>query len=572
MDQRHTRWRQFIDGLPAESRLGRVLLEPWRGCRADEEDFDSDCPTTQSVSPEDLQRRLEENRELMEVAVPNMAWANEALSHICHFVYLIDREGIVLHAVGNEPRKMADLGLAPGYDWSEAAIGRNGAGTALAEDRPVAVVGPEQIDHPLDDCTWTGAPLHAPDGLLIGAVGLSTCAEDGTPDRLVMAAHLANSIDQGLAQRHGTRRKDEFVAMLAHEIRNPLAPIRNSLHMLKPEMAGTSTEPVHAMMERQVDRLARLVDDLLDVSRISQDKLELRKEVVDLLDVVERAVENARPLFEQNRNEFTTAVPAGPIRLECDPDRLEQVLDNLLDNAIKFTQRGGRVALEVAREADLVAIRVSDTGIGISSDMLPQIFELYIQAGQRQDRLKGGLGIGLTLVRTLVEKHGGTVAASSEGFGLGSEFLVRLPALTETLSEPPPAEPKAIALPPRRRILVVDDNEDSARSMASLLAKLWHQEVEVAYDAASALELAESFHPEVLLLDIGLPGLSGYDLARALRSRPEFRSTLLVAISGWGQDDDRARSREAGIDHHLIKPVALEELKGLLAGPPAPTR
>ncbi|SIO58251.1 PAS domain S-box-containing protein [Singulisphaera sp. GP187] len=837
MDQRHAGWRRFLDGLPVESRIGRVVLESWRGAQleAAEEDVGGTVkPPRTSLDPTALFERLDNHRGLLEAARPNIEWADLALSHITHLVYLVDPEGIVLHAVGNDPAKMAELSLRPGEDWSEASRGRNGAGTALAENRPVAVVGPDNLTHPLDDCTWTGAPIHAPDGTLLGAIGITTCADDGTPDRLILIAHLAQLIEQDFVQRYqqssdrlplppsslgeeeeerpdkseileaiadpfwiwdpqwrfvslnraterllersredligqlawevfpdvlastfprqfqeaketgralnfelffpqrdawhnvraqpsplglivhshditahkrveaelrasedrhrlisdlttdftytvaigpdgsstvevaspgyfrilgttleemnargwdtfvhaddlalareshgrlmagqaetqelrnvaqdGTvhwiryqsrpiwdesrervvrlvgagqdvterrlavdalkeadRRKEEFLAVLAHELRNPLAPLRNALHAIKADVAGTVIEPVQAMMERQVDRLTRLVDDLLNVSRITRGKIELRKEVIDLTESARRVVESVGSRLEAGRQQFTVTMLEGPLLVEGDAVRLEQVIDNLLDNALKYTKPGDAIHLEVDREPGLATIRVRDTGIGIAAGMLPYIFDLFIQAERLLVQSQGGLGIGLSLVRRLVEMHGGHVVASSAGLGLGSEFLVRIPALAESSHAPSIAKTRPSAAPlPRRRILVVDDNVDSARSMASLLSRLWDQVVAVAYDTASALALADSFHPDVVLLDIGLPGPSGYELAQRLRERPGFQTTLLVAMSGWGREEDRRKSREAGINHHLVKPIAPEDLEILLAGP-----
>ncbi|MGE5756289.1 MAG: ATP-binding protein [Planctomycetaceae bacterium] len=370
--------------------------------------------------------------------------------------------------------------------------------------------------------------------------------------------------------READRRKGEFIAMLAHELRNPLAPIRNALHLLeRAETDGSTSREVRAMMRRQVDHMTRLVDDLLDISRIAQGKIELRKEVNDLATIVRRSVEASRPLIEDRGHVLTVSLPPEAIPLEADPTRLKQILDNLLTNAAKYTDPGGRIELAVDREGGEVVIRVRDTGIGIAPEKLPRIFDLFVQAERRLDRALGGLGIGLSLVRSLVELHGWSITAHSDGPGRGSEFAVRLPA------PPPPegasdrgdsgVERRAIRPLPRRRILVVDDNLDSARTMALMLRRSWGQEVEVAHDGAAAVEAAGTFGPEVILLDIGLPGMSGYDVARRLRERPEFAATVIVAMTGWGQDEDRRRSREAGIDHHLVKPVDPDSLQRLLS-------
>jgi PAS domain S-box-containing protein len=373
---------------------------------------------------------------------------------------------------------------------------------------------------------------------------------------------------QALAE--ADRRKDEFLAMLAHELRNPLAPIRTGLEILRhAEGDDRPIEPLRAMMERQVDHLTRLVDDLMDVSRITRGKIELRKEVVDLGTILGHVVEAARPSFVERRHELIVGWPEGPIHLEADPTRLGQILDNLLNNACKYTEPGGCIRLTAGREGGSLVLRVRDTGIGIAPEKLPYIFDLFMQAERRLDRSQGGLGIGLSLVRSLAEMHGGEVTARSDGPGRGSEFVVRLPALPPTSVTGDRAEPGAGLEPapslPRRRILVVDDNPDSARTMAMLLRRSWGQEVEVAHDGPGAIEVALTFRPELLLLDLGLPGMSGYEVARHLRQRPEFAGTLIVAMTGWGQDSDRQRSAQAGFDHHLVKPVDPEALRSLLA-------
>ena len=374
---------------------------------------------------------------------------------------------------------------------------------------------------------------------------------------------------QGLQEVN--RRKDEFLAMLAHELRNPLAPIRNALYLLKRGgVDDVSSEEVRSMMERQVEHLGRLIDDLMDISRIATGKVELRIETVDLAAVVNRAIEISRPSIEQRGHALTVSFPLDPIRLQADPTRLEQVFENLLTNAAKYSDPGGRIALTAWREGGSAIVSLQDNGIGIAPEKLPRVFDLFVQAERRLDRSQGGLGIGLSVVRGLVEMHGGTVTGASAGLGKGSEFIVRLPV--------PPAVPSpesdsrgngraslARALP-RRRILVVDDNVDSARSMSLVLKRLWGQEVEVAHNGEEALEKVGVFRPEIVLLDIGLPGMSGFEVAEKLRERPETGSPILVAMTGWGQDDDLRRSREAGFAHHLVKPVDLEALRQVIAG------
>ncbi len=362
------------------------------------------------------------------------------------------------------------------------------------------------------------------------------------------------------------RRKDQFLAMLAHELRNPLAPIRNAVELMRQvETFDPSFQPSREMVERQVKHLARLVDDLLDVSRITHGSIRLRKERVDLGAIVQSAVEGVRPLIVSRSHELEVELPAEPLCLEADPARLEQIVSNLLDNAARYTMPGGHVWVQAEREGDEAVVRVRDSGIGVPPDVLERVFEPFVQtAGDSLARTEGGLGVGLTLVRSLVEMHGGQVEALSPGLGQGSEFVVRLPARLPAANVDPAEE--LIALPQSRslRVLVVEDNLDAAESLATLL-RLWDHDVEVANDGFSALEAARAQRPEVVLLDIGLPGLDGFQVARKLREEVGLEDTLLVAMTGYGQPEDRRRSREAGIHHHFVKPVEPLVLRNLLA-------
>ena len=360
------------------------------------------------------------------------------------------------------------------------------------------------------------------------------------------------------------RRKDEFLAMLAHELRNPLAPIRNSLQYL--QLKGPPTPELQSardIIDRQIRQLVRLVDDLLDISRISRGKIDLQKQRINLNMVVESAVESSRPLIDASDHRLTVRLPDQPVEIDADVTRLAQVLQNLLNNAAKYTPHGGRIDLSVTVEAGEVAIRVSDNGIGIPPDMLDRVFEMFMQVDRRIERSSGGLGIGLTLVQRLVELHGGRVEAHSEGPGHGSTFTVRLPlpALGSAGSMP-----RDLAVPHTRRpvkVLVVDDNRDGADSLAMMLSALGHA-VHVEYDGQRGVEAAIAWQPDVALLDIGLPGLNGYELARRLRLEQATRHTVLVAVTGWGQQEDRRRSAQAGFDHHLVKPVDPLQLRLLL--------
>jgi PAS domain S-box-containing protein len=363
--------------------------------------------------------------------------------------------------------------------------------------------------------------------------------------------------------KEADRRKDEFLAVLAHELRNPLAPLVSGLEVLRltPEAAPPSADVV-GMMERQVDHLTRLVDDLLEVSRITRGKIELRKEVLDFGDVLTNALDTSRPYIEAAKHSFRIDLPPEPIRLEADGVRLAQVLSNLLHNAAKYTPRGGSITLAARVEGSDLVVHVRDTGYGIAPESLDDVFEMFAQSC-RANRAESGLGIGLALVRTLVEMHGGSVSVSSEGPGRGSEFTVRLPVgnVTRKDAVPTTSHESGSSL---HRVLVVDDNRDSANSLGMLL-DVMDYEVKVAFDGASALEELDSFDAEAVFLDIDMPKMDGYEVARRIRQRRRPEDVVLVAITGWGQDGDRARSREAGFDHHLLKPVEIESLRAVLA-------
>lgn len=365
--------------------------------------------------------------------------------------------------------------------------------------------------------------------------------------------------------KEADRRKDEFLATLAHELRNPLAPIRNSLAIL--QLAGglgPAAERIREIMERQVNHMVRLVDDLLEISRISRGKIELRKERIELATMVRGAVEISTPLIETGRHQLAITLPPEPVTLDGDSVRLTQVIANLLNNAAKYNKQAGKIWLTAQREGSDVVLSVRDTGIGISADMLPRVFEMFTQADQSEARAQGGLGIGLALVENLVRMHGGSVEARSEGPARGSEFIVRLPLAAEALASlQQEAERLHSATLAPRRILLVDDNRDVADSLAMLLQFLG-ADVHLVNDGPSALESLSIFKPHVVLLDIGMPEMNGYEVARQIRQQHEFRGVPLVALTGWGQEEDRRRTTEAGFQHHLVKPVALDTLQALL--------
>jgi PAS domain S-box-containing protein len=363
------------------------------------------------------------------------------------------------------------------------------------------------------------------------------------------------------------RYKDEFLAMLAHELRNPLAPISNALQLLQVvDPSSAQATHVRAIMERQLSHLVRLVDDLMEVSRITRGKIELRREPVLLSSVMLSAVETARPALEAAQHNFRIDMPAEAIEINGDFVRLAQVISNLLGNAAKYTDAGGDISLVAERHGEEALIRVRDNGIGIDEAMLPRIFDMFAQVPASQRRSQGGLGIGLALARALVELHGGRIEAASAGPGKGSQFTVRLPVARVVRSAgASPAQPKAAtAAPHRRRVLIVDDNVDAAETLQMVVSTMGH-DAETAHDGRAALEAARSRRPDIVLLDISMPGMDGFTVARRIRSEPELRKIRVVALTGFGQQDDRRRTREAGFDDHLVKPVSREDLRRLLA-------
>lgn len=360
---------------------------------------------------------------------------------------------------------------------------------------------------------------------------------------------------------HADRQKNEFLSMLAHELRNPLAPIRNAVSVLR---LRDEREPdvvwAQEVIDRQVTHLVRLVDDLLDVSRITRGKIRLERKCLSIARAIHSAVETSRPLIDASGHELTVDVPSEPLYVDADEARLSQVLGNLLNNAAKYTLAGGRIRLSAEREGDQVVFRVRDSGTGIPQEMLPKIFDLFTQVDQSLDRSQGGLGIGLTLVQRLVEMHGGSVHAASEGPGRGSEFTVRLPVAAAPLPlEDAPEVLGDIAPGGPRKVLVVDDNVDSAETLAKLLS-LQGYTVHVAFEGPAALREVEAVQPDVVILDLGLPGISGFDVARTLRGQEGGEELLLIALSGYGREEDRRSSSEAGFDRHFTKPVDFSAL------------
>jgi len=385
------------------------------------------------------------------------------------------------------------------------------------------------------------------------------------------AENLVRHLNEDLSRREeallvADRRKDEFLATLAHELRNPLAPLMNGLHLIRlgggdPNLVTQSRE----MMERQVGQMVHLIDDLLDVSRITQGKLTLRLERLDLARVVRGAIETSRPIMDERSHTLSVDLPRDPVLVDGDPTRLAQVLSNLLNNGAVYTNRGGRLELRVERENAWVAIRVRDNGTGMSPETLARVFDLYTQARPMPDTPRIGLGIGLHLSRRLVEMHGGRLEAASEGPGAGSEFVIRIPAADgiemAAVEDQRASERLPIFL---RRVVVADDNADSAESLA-LLLRMAGAEVRTAHDGEEALEVMAAFRPDVAFIDIGMPSMSGYDVAMKARRSTWGEGLVLIAVTGWGQSEDKRLSREAGFDIHLVKPVSAIQLHALLS-------
>jgi PAS domain S-box-containing protein len=494
-------------------------------------------------------------------------------------ILLVDEDGQSLRSVAG---RRAPVDYAKAVDGVRIGPGVGSCGTAAYRGEPVVVsdiaTDPLWADfrdlalsHGLQAC-WS-TPIFSSQEKVLGTFAvyyqtphIPSSEEVRLVEILTRTAGIAVERRQAeAALREGDRRKDEFLATLAHELRNPLAPMRNALQVI--QLAGddvTAVGQAREMMERQMRHMVRLVDDLLDVSRITRGKLELRKQQVNLAAVVRTAIETSRPLIEAASHHLTITLPQQPLFVDGDPIRLAQVFSNLLNNAAKYTERGGEIWLTVERQGSDAVVSVRDTGLGVPKEMLAKVFELFTQVDRTLENAQGGLGIGLTLVRRLTEMHGGSVEAHSEGYGKGSEFFVRLPVvLTDMARDERTAE---LSTPSsRRRILVVDDNRDSAISLGMML-QLMGNEVRTAHDGLEAVRMAEVFNPDVVLLDIGLPKLNGYEAARRIRHETWGRDMVLIAVTGWGQEEDKRRSKEAGFNFHLVKPVEPASLEKLLSG------
>ena len=505
------------------------------------------------------------NRAGQEVAEPRELF-HSCIDALSSHIAVLDEDGVIL-AVNEAWRRFAvDNGFlgvhyGVGSNYIDACQPTSGDGVECL----AVTAGLRDVMHGRKEQFQFEYPCHSPAGNRWFVLRVTRVTVPG-PARLVVAHE--NVTERRAAEealRDAGRRKDEFLALLAHELRNPLAPIRHVLQIMR--LSGGHGQLLHSafeIMERQIGHMVRMVDDLLDVSRISRGKIELRIEDIDLASVIHQAVEVATPHISNMTHKLTVTLPPAPIHTRGDATRLAQAVSNLLNNASKFTDSGGSIHLSVERDGQEAVIRVKDSGIGISAEQLPLVFDMFKQLDSSQERAQTGLGIGLTVVKNLVELHDGTVQAYSAGVGQGCEFIVRLPIQEEQIEERPEV---TIADPQKnssRRILIVDDNEDSANSLAVFL-QLVGNETYTAFDGVEALEKAAALQPDVVLLDIGMPKLNGYEVARRIRAQPWGENLVLVAVTGWGQDEDRRRAHEAGFDCHMVKPIDPAFLAATLA-------
>ena len=505
-----------------------------------------------------------------------------AVSELC------DVSLLAMTAAADDAHRPAQLAVADGGKVATQTVAESIPGLlAIAIERVAATGTPERLSSThADDAeivfpgpriahsvvvlplSVRGRPLAV---LALGMTGPRAFDPDATSVASDLAGRGAAALENALLYhriQESDQRKNDFLAMLAHELRNPLAPIGNAVHVLRASAHDfTKIAWASDVIGRQVKQLTRLVDDLLDLSRVTRDKIDLKLEPLDASDIVAAAVETHRPVIDSQKHALVITLPPEPVAVHGDFARLAQVLGNLVNNAAKYTDPGGKIHIELSREGYDAVFRVRDTGMGIPAYALSSVFEPFTQLERTLDRSQGGLGIGLTLVRRLVEMQGGSVTARSAGAGQGSEFVVRLPATTLSRNDTPPVravEPEESIPEVPLTVLVVDDNVDVAESTAILL-RVAGCEVHVAPDGRSALAAMDRLQPDAVLLDIGLPGMDGYQVAERMRERPEFKRTLIVAVSGYGQDEYQARSRNAGVDHHLVKPIDPAAVIALLA-------
>jgi PAS domain S-box-containing protein len=515
-----------------------------------------------------LQAEIEERKRLFEELRHSEERYRTLLLKMPAAVYTTDRDGRI--TLFND-QAAALWGRRPeiGKDqWCDSFRIIRPDGTPLPDDEcPMAVALREGLSIRSEEIL-----VERPDGVRVWVLPHPEPLRDATGELVGAINMLVDITDRKQAEvklHEDDRKKDEFLATLGHELRNLLAPIRNALQIMR--LNGDSSRTlgqIHEMMERQVRHMGRLVDDLMELSRVTQGKVELRKERISLATVVNNAVETSRPLLTSAGHELTVDLPAEPLEVLVDPTRLAQVIVNLLNNAAKYTEPGGHIWLTAERQGQQAVVRVRDSGVGIAGDMLPHLFEMFTQVERSLRRSQGGLGIGLALVRRFVEMHGGSVQVHSDGPGRGSEFTVRLPLAAEVPARAAPPGTGDGTEPPRllakKRVLIVDDDRDSANSLSVLLQLMGH-DVRAAHDGLEAVRAAAAFRPDVALLDIEMPKMDGYEAVRHIRGQPWGKDMVLVALTGWGQEEDKQRSLEAGFNYHLTKPLDPTHLQELLA-------
>ena len=542
------------DRANAELREGKALLAQ----RVDERSQEL------ALANRALRRELEERSRYEETLRQNEERFRLLVDGVKdHAIFILDRDGhVVSWNTGAQSiygyTAAEIIGAHIGRFCTPEDIARDAPGRALARARAEGRYESEGWRVRKDGTRfWADAhvtALHDPDGQ---PRGFAKITRDLTARRRLEA------------MQENEQHMNEFLAMLAHELRNPLAAIVNALGLMRAQ-APEQDADMRGVIDRQAMHLTRIVDDLLDVSRITRGKIALRKEIVDLNGVVAGALASCRPLIEARRHAVDLDLPADAVLVDADPTRVSQIVLNLVSNAAKYTPEGGRIGIVIVREADAAVLRVRDTGIGIAPELLPRVFDLFVQGHRSLDRVEGGLGIGLTVVKRLVALHGGTVEAASGGPDRGSEFCIRLPLARQAsvASDRDAAPAPRSAAHVRRRLLVVDDNRDAANTLAALLETMGH-DVRTAYSGDKAISIASEDPPDAVFLDIGLPGKNGYDVARELRAVPALAATTLIAFTGYGNDEDRRRVREAGFDHHLVKPAGIADLARILDAMPS---
>jgi signal transduction histidine kinase/DNA-binding response OmpR family regulator len=518
----------------------------------------------------ELHRGRQELHDAERQAVEDRAFLSAVLEAVEDAIVACDPEGrpTLLNRAARQFLGLPAVGL-PRDAWTLSRVARRKDGARMTDDemplrRVLAGEHLQQLELVLEPPGASVRPVVASGQALRDATGRMLGAVVSLHD--ISASREAQLLRESREQlAESDRRKTEFLATLAHELRNPLAPISNGLQLLRRSGETVAREKALDMMERQLKHMVHLVDDLLDIARISSNKVDLRRERLALASVVPGAIETSMPVVTASDHTLEVRMPDTPIHVYGDATRLAQIVSNLLNNAAKYTPHGGRIVLSVSADDGHAVVQVKDTGIGIPEAELPKVFEMFTQVGRHLDRAQGGLGIGLALVKRLVELHGGTVTVSSAGVGKGSEFVVRLPlAQAASAADAPSPRHEEDASPALFKVLVVDDNVDAAESLAALLEIEGH-EARIANEGETALRTAGEFRPNVVFLDIGMPGKDGYQVAREMRTLPGMADAVLVALTGWGAQEDRARSRSAGFDHHLTKPASLASVEELLA-------